>query len=106
MERKNLKTSYTNLARMYSLPKVHKENFPLRPVVSYINTPFYFMPKYFNNILKLVPKPFSNIKIFLEFISKIKNIRIPDNHIMMSLDVTSLFTNVPLNLVFTSIEKR
>ena len=39
IERKDLKTIKTNLARMYGLLKVHKENCPLRPVVSYINTP-------------------------------------------------------------------
>ena len=91
---------------MYGLPKVHKENCPLRPVASYINTPFYLMAKYFNNILKLVPKPFSNIKNSLEFISKIKNIKIPQNHIMISLNVTSLYTNLPLNLVLTNIKRR
>ena len=68
-------------------------------------TPSYFMAKYFNNILKLVPKPFSK-KNSLEFISKIKNIKIPDNHLMMSLDVTSSSTNVLLNLILTSIERR
>ena len=64
------------------------------------------MANYFNNILILVPKSSSNIKNSLEFISKIKNIKIPDDHIMMSLNVISLFTNVPLNLVLNSIERR
>ena len=72
MERKDPITTNTNLARMYGLPKVHKDNCPLRPVVSYINSP-YFMVKFFNNILKSVRKPFSNIKNSFEFINKIKN---------------------------------
>ena len=58
---------------MYGLPKVHKENCPLRPVVPYINNPSYFMEKFVNNILKPVPKPPSIIKNSFEFISKIKN---------------------------------
>ena len=91
---------------MYGLSKVHKVNCPLRPVVSYINTPSYFMAKYFINIRKSVPRPFSNMKNSLDFISKIKNLEIPNNHIIISSDLTSLFTNVPLNLVLTSIEKR
>ena len=74
IERKDLITTNTNLARMYGLSKVHKYNFPLGSVVSYnINTPSYFMPKFFNNIFKSVPKPPSNIKNSFEFISKIKN---------------------------------
>ena len=100
IERKDLITSDTNLARKYALPKIHKANCPLRPVVSYINTPSYFMAKYFNNILKLDPQAFSNIKNSLEFISKIKNIKIPDNHIMMSLDVSSLFTQFTIEFGF------
>ena len=91
IERKDLITINTNLARMYGLLKVHKDNCPLRPVVSYINSPFYFMAKFFNNILKSVPKPFSNIKNSFEFINKIKNLKIPNNYTMISLDAISLF---------------
>ena len=85
------------MPRIYGLPKIHKENFPLRPVVSLINTPTYNMSKTFANIFKeslLSPK--SQVKysfIFKEVISKIK---IPSDHIMISLDVMSLFTNVQL----------
>ena len=67
-------------------------------MVSYINSPSYLMAKFFNNIFKSVPKPFSNIKNSFEFINKIKN--------LMSLDVIFLFTNIPLDLVLISIEKR
>ena len=90
---------------MYGLPKVHKENCPLRPVVSYINTPSYLMAKYFDNILKSVRNPFSNIKNSLEFFSKIKNKKIPYNHTMVSLDVNSLFTNVPLDRLLLALKK-
>ena len=31
---------------MYGLPKIHKENNPMRPVVSSINTPFYKLAKF------------------------------------------------------------
>ena len=105
IERKDLITTNTSLARMYGLPKVLKDNCPLRPMVSYINTPSYFMGKFFNNILKSVPKPPSNIKNSFEFISKIKNLKIPNNYTIMSLDVISLFTEIPLDLVLISIEK-
>ena len=64
------------------------------------------MEKFFNNILKSVPKPFLNIKNSFEFIHKIKNLKIPNNYTMISLDVISLSTNIPLDLVLISIEKR
>jgi len=37
---------------------------------------------------------------------KLKDIFISDNHILISLDVISLFTNIPLDLVIDSVVKR
>ena len=45
VKRKDLITDNTNIARMYGLPKTHKENYPMRPVVSCINSPTYFLAK-------------------------------------------------------------
>ena len=94
---KDISLNNTNLPRIYGLPKIHKENFP----------PTYNMSKTFANIFKeSLTSPKSQGKnsfIFKEVISKIK---IPSDHIMISLDVTSLFTNVPIDLVINSIEKR
>ena len=39
-------------------------------------------------------------------IKKLKPVNILDNHVLISFDVKSLFTNVPLDLVKTSIRKR
>ena len=62
IERKNLITINTNLAGMYGLPKVHKDNCPLRPVVSYINSSFYFMAKIFLQHFKVCSKTFFEYK--------------------------------------------
>lgn len=40
-----------------------------------------------------------------DFMEKIKDIIIPDNHILISSDVTSLYTNVSKKLVIESIKK-
>ena len=105
--KKDISLNNTMLPRIYGLPKIHKQNFPLRPVVSLINTPTYYMSKFFKKILrKSLPSPNSQVKnsfIFKDIISKTK---IPTDHIMISLDVSSLFTNVPLDLVINSIKKR
>ena len=37
---------------------------------------------------------------------KKQNVKIPHNYVRVSFDVSSLFTNVPIHLVFTGIEKR
>ena len=51
-------------------------------------------------------EPNLSVKNSVEFITDIKNIKIPANHVMMSLDVTALFTNVPNDLDKKSIKSR
>lgn len=78
IKRKDLITINTNLARFYGLPKIHKDNFPLGPVVSTINSSIYFMSKYFTDILsKSLPKPFSYLKNSFTFKESILNLKIP-----------------------------
>ena len=38
--------------RLYGLPKIHKEGFPLRPIVSNIGAPTYQLSKYLAGILR------------------------------------------------------
>ena len=49
---RDIDTPITVSARCYGLRKIHKENYPLRLVVSIINTPTRFKKKNFNMILK------------------------------------------------------
>ena len=58
------------------------------------------------NLKKGLEEPKFSFKNSVEFITDIKNIKIPSNHVMMSLDVTALFTNVPNDLVVKSIKSR
>ncbi|XP_046395026.1 uncharacterized protein LOC124162506 [Ischnura elegans] len=83
--------------RFYGLPKIHKEGTPLRPIVSAINSPTYYVAKYLTGILT----PFlglseHHVKNSLEFVNTLKGIRLDPTDLMVSLDVVSLFTRVPL----------
>src|SRR5215468_2031124 len=66
------------IPRMYGLPKIHKDNIPIRPIVSYTNSPVYFLSKFLNNFLSNNINFFSkhSIKNSLELISKIKDFNI------------------------------
>ena len=100
IKRKDLITSNSLLARIYGLPKVHKDNCPLRPIVSCVNCPTYNMSKIFKKILNdSLPKLRSFIKNSLSFRDTIIKNQIPNNYIMVSLDVTSLFTNIPIKQI-------
>ena len=82
---------------LYGLPKIHKPNLPIRPILSAIGTLNYKISKFFIPILKsLTLNDFTILDTF-SFVQTILNVPDADNYIMASFDVTSLFTNVPLN---------
>ena len=76
-------------------------------IVSSIGSPLHdFAKLLLKNLKKGLEEPNFSVKNSVEFIRNIKNIKIPSNHVMMSLDVTSLFTYVPNDLVIKSIKSR
>lgn len=83
--------------QFYGLPKIHKVNIPLRPVVSQINSVTYNLAKFLAEKLKdLTGNTFSFVKNSSHFVEILTNIEIEDDEIMVSFDVESLFTNVPI----------
>ncbi|KAJ8672378.1 hypothetical protein QAD02_003637 [Eretmocerus hayati] len=97
----------TNLAKIYGSPKVHKAGIPLRPIVSAVGTPTYFMSKVVDRILKsAIPKSSSYMKNSNHFIQQIKEINIPSDHVLVEFDVISMYPNIPLDLVLLAAEKR
>jgi len=104
---KKLNCTNANLPRCYGLPKIHKENAPLRIIVSSLGSPAYNVAYFIHKTLyNTIEKPKSHIKDGWSFANTINNKTINDNDILISLDVSSLFTNIPKNLVITAIEKR
>ena len=84
---------------MYGLSKIHKllfNNFPKpRPILSAINTATYGWAKVFVPLLKCFTMNEYTLKDSFEFAKDIANQN--SNCFMASLDVDSLFTNVPLD---------
>ena len=96
-----------NLPRAYGLPKIHKANHPLRIIISSIDSPTYFLAKFISNILsKSLTKPFSYVKDSVDLKNRLLKIFIPTNYVLISLDVSSLFTNVPHELVIEGLKRR
>ncbi|CAK1596620.1 unnamed protein product [Parnassius mnemosyne] len=112
LSRSNLVPMNPQAPILYGLPKIHKEHVPIRPVVSYIGAPAYFLAKKLNSLLREKSgfNPTYSLKNGLDLISKIKDIHIPPKSILLSLDVDSLFTNVPspdcLRILADLFEKR
>ena len=84
--------------RIYGLPKIHKADVPQRPIVSCIDTFAYDLSAYLANILSpLTGKSEYTVTNSAHFVSTVSNETILDNEIMVSFDVESLFTNVPID---------
>ena len=87
-------------ARIYGTPKMHKfsssDSFPkLRPIVSSIGTFNYNLARFLcDHLSSLVPNEYS-CKDTFSFVSQIKNANL-SKKFLVSYDVTSLFTNIPL----------
>jgi len=84
--------------RAYGLPKIHKQDVPLRPILSMSGSPQFSISKWLADMLAPVLSKYSTrcVKDSFEFGSIIRNTAVVPNAVMCSYDVVSLFTNVPL----------
>ncbi|XP_044760304.1 uncharacterized protein LOC123317760 [Coccinella septempunctata] len=98
-DEKTLLTHNSKIPKIYGLPKVHKQNIPLRPIVSCIQSPLYKLSKYMANILSnAINNNEYYIKNSFDLKESLRNVRIQANHRLYSLDVKSLYTNIPTEL--------
>jgi hypothetical protein len=77
-----------------------------RPIVSTIGGPLYNLTKYMANILTKSHNNKYAIKNSYDFVNKIKNTQIPPGYIFISLDVQSLFSNIPTELLIDCIKNK
>jgi hypothetical protein len=87
------------LASFYLLPKIHKNQIPPpgRPIVSANECPTERISGFVDHFLRpIVSSQPSYIKDTTDFITKIMAIKdLPDNALLVTLDVSSLYTNIP-----------
>ena len=85
-------------ANFYLLPKIHKGTIPPpgRPIVSANDCPTERISQFVDHFIQpLIPNLKSYIKDSGHFLWLLENINLPDNVILCTLDVTSLYTNIP-----------
>ena len=100
--------------RFYGTAKLHKleqgcedvDQLPIRPIISNIGTATYKTSKYLAKLLAPLTKSNYSISSTTEFIEKIKNLKVDNNHEMISFDVSNLFTNVPLDFTIDLVLKK
>ena len=99
--------------KFYGTAKIHKlpvnggiNELPIRPIVSNLNTATYNLAKYLSKLLSPLRQSRNTVKNKKEFIEELKQEKLSKEHKMLSFDVKSLFTNVPLNRTIDVILKR
>jgi hypothetical protein len=117
---KQLRSAGAKCAVAYGTTKVHKKDYPIRPIISTIGTYNYATAGYLSMILEEnfnAPKtnnsteninsnptwnpPKKSFKYALkdtfDFINKVSDFKFEENDFIISIDVESLFTNVPID---------
>ena len=87
----------SNPGKIDSLVKVDKLGNPVRPVVSMMGTPKYQFTKFLDSMIKLyIPQTFM-LQSTNQFIELLNEFKFNSNPKLVRFEVSSLFTNVPLN---------
>ena len=93
-----LRPSGSKPPMIYGLPKIHKPDIPLRPIVACIGSPTYNLSKFISSVISpLSGQGDSFVKDSKHFVDEIKDFRLSPDEILVSFDVKSLFTNIPID---------
>ena len=89
----------TRTAELYGLPKTHKPDVPLRPIVSSCGDPLdklsWLLERIITQLLVFVPAHLTNSQDYLQRISAQFPRGFPAGSIVFSVDVTNLYGNIP-----------
>jgi hypothetical protein len=82
----------------YMLPKIHKPGNPGRPIVSACGGPTSKLSSFIDAHLKLVvPRIPSYLKDTTHFLQKLEALDLPPDFLLLTIDVSSLYTNIPID---------
>ena len=82
--------------RLYFLKKIHKTPHGIRPIVSGCNGPTENISAYIDYYIKpLVPQIPSHIRDSGHLVSILENTPLPQDILLVTIDVSSLYTNIP-----------
>ena len=84
--------------KFYGLPKIHRPDTPLRPIVSSCGSVTYGVAKELAKFLKpLVGKSPHHINSTQDFVEQVKHTTLAPGKCLSSYDVSALFTSVPID---------
>ena len=86
----------SRLAHLYGLPKTHKERLAMRPILSATGTYNCALAKWLDEKLKPLSVNNYTISDVFQFAEEIHELQFNEDDILVSYDVSALFTNVSL----------
>ena len=87
----------SRLAHLYGLPKTHKKQLAMRPILSATGTYNYKLAKWLDETLKPLSINDHTVSDIFGFVDELQNLQVDAHSILVSYDVSSLFTNVPVD---------
>lgn len=93
--------------KFYGLPKTHKPDYPLRPITSTVDSLGYEFASFLAEFLKKFDEGDPcHILNSIELKQFLDTFIMPPNHIFVSLDVISMFTNIPVKTALVAVKRR
>ena len=97
----------STIPRFYGLPKVHKTGAPLRPIIASTGSLTYQVARHVADILApLVGNNGYALKNSAEMVKDLGESQLGDTDVLVSFDVTALFTRVPVDKSLEIISDR
>jgi len=105
-EIKALKVTNPGAPILRGLPKLHKNDVPIRPLVNFTPAPTYIVAKRLDSIIRnLVTLENSHsLKNSIDLVNKISTTKIQNNHRLASFDIVNLYTNIPVEETLIILE--
>lgn len=92
--------------KIYIPPKIHRNNVPLGPIISSIDSPTYNISKHWSNLLQLLIGQTSTfVKDSTEFVEKMDNSTVDINDLLVRFDIVSLFTMMTIEETFDQLNE-
>ena len=104
--KENLQTKNPRIPSFYLLPKIHKPSNTCRPIVNSIGSVTEKISAFVDlHLRKFTPRIPSYVKDITHFINITKNIQLEPQDILVTIDVSALYTNIPHTEGIAAINK-